>query len=99
MQTVVQNLVFGLFVGSIYGIGAVGLALVFGVLKILNVAHGELVMLGAYAAFWVFAGMGVDALLALLLVVPGMFLLGVLLHAVLFERVTRMESETKVKNS
>ena len=99
MQTVVQNLVFGLFVGSIYGISAVGLALVFGVLKTLNVAHGELVMLGAYAGFWVFAALGLDPFLALLLVVPIMFVLGVLLHAVLFERVTRMEPEKKIKNS
>ena len=99
MQTVIQNLVFGLFVGSIYGIGAVGLALVFGVLKTLNIAHGELVMLGAYAGFWVFSALGLDPFLALLLVVPIMFVLGVLLNAMLFERVTRMEPETKIKNS
>ena len=53
MQSIIQNLVFGLFVGSIYGIGAVGLALVFGVLKILNVEHGEFVMLGGCASFLV----------------------------------------------
>jgi branched-chain amino acid transport system permease protein len=99
MQNVIQNLVFGLFVGSIYGIGAVGLALVFGVLKMLNIAHGELVMLGAYAGFWAFAALGLDPFVALLLVVPLMFALGVLLHVVLFERVTRMEPETKIKNS
>ena len=41
-----QTLAFGLFTGSIYGIAAMGLALVFGVLKMLNIAHGELLMLG-----------------------------------------------------
>ncbi len=99
MQTVIQNLVFGLFVGSIYGIGAVGLALVFGVLKILNVAHGELIMLGAYASFWLFVEVSLDPFLALLIVVPLMFALGMVFNALLFERVTRMEPETKIKNS
>ena len=41
-----QNLIFGLFVGSNYGVAAAGLSLVFGVLRVLNVAHGELLMLG-----------------------------------------------------
>ncbi len=99
MQTVIQNLVFGLFVGSIYGIGAVGLALVFGVLKILNVAHGELIMLGAYASFWLFVGVSLDPFLALLLVVPLMFALGMVFNVLLFDRVTRLEPETKIKNS
>jgi branched-chain amino acid transport system permease protein len=99
MQGILQNLVFGLFVGSVYGIGAVGLALTFGVLKILNVAHGELVMLGAYASFWLFLGAGLDPFVALLIVIPLMFAVGVLLHMGLFERLTRMEPETKIKNS
>ena len=46
-----QTLVFGIFAGAIYGIAAMGLALVFGVMKILNIAHGELVMLGGYVGF------------------------------------------------
>src|SRR5262249_11830963 len=58
-QSIAQNLVFGLFVGGIYGIAAVGLALVFGVLKVLNVAHGELLMVGGYVGFWIFSLLGV----------------------------------------
>jgi branched-chain amino acid transport system permease protein len=99
MQSIIQNLVFGLFVGSIYGIGAVGLALVFGVLKLMNIAHGELVMLGAYASFWLFIGLGIDPFLALLVVVPLMFALGIVLDLVLFDRVVRLHPETKIKNS
>ncbi len=60
MTSLIQNLVFGLFVGSIYGIAAVGLALVFGVMKILNVAHGELLMIGGYVSFWLFRAAGID---------------------------------------
>jgi branched-chain amino acid transport system permease protein len=99
MQSIIQNLVFGVFVGSIYGVSAVGLALVFGVLKILNVAHGEFVMIGAYVSFFVFSGAGVDPFIALVIVVPLMVMLGMVFNALLFDRVTRLESETKIKNS
>ncbi len=99
MQAAIQNLVYGLFVGSIYGIAAVGLSLIFGVMKILNVAHGELVMIGGYVGYWLFVGLGLDPFLALLIVVPVLFLLGALLQYVLFARVTQLEPETKIKNS
>lgn len=47
----IQNLIFGVFTGALYGLAAAGLSLVFGVLRVLNVAHGELVMIGGYASF------------------------------------------------
>lgn len=94
-----QNLVYGLFVGSIYGIAAVGLSLIFGVMNVLNIAHGELVMIGGYVGYWLFVGLGLDPFLALLIVIPVLFLFGVLLQSVLFSRVTRLEPETKIKNS
>lgn len=99
MPSIIQNLVFGLFVGSIYGIGAVGLALVFGVLKILNVAHGEFVMIAAYFSYFAFVGLGLDPFLSLLLVVPVMVILGMIFNVILFDRVTRFEPEKKIKNS
>lgn len=49
----------GLLLGSIYGLSAVGLSFIFGVLKVANVGHGSLVMLGAYVAFFAFVGAGV----------------------------------------
>jgi branched-chain amino acid transport system permease protein len=99
LQAIIQNLVFGLFVGSIYGVAAVGLSLIFGVLKLLNVAHGDLLMMGAYVGYWTFVGLGLDPFLALLLVIPIMGTLGLLLQYVLFDRVARFEPETKIKNS
>ena len=74
-----QNLVFGLLVGGLYGLAAVGLSLVFGVTKILNVAHGELLMLGGYSAFWLFPLYGVDPFLGLLLPIVFLVLLGLVL--------------------
>ena len=49
-----QQLILGLLVGGLYGLAAAGLSLTFGVLRVLNVAHGELLMLGGYGAFWLF---------------------------------------------
>ena len=98
-QLVAQNLIFGLFVGSLYGIAAVGLSLVFGVLKMLNVAHGELLMLGGYATFWLFALYKVDPFVSLLASAPLLFVVGLGLSGLLFGRITRFDEETKIKNS
>src|SRR2546430_16391688 len=54
MTILLQNAVFGLLIGGLYGLGAVGLSLVFGILAVLNVAHGELIMLGGYVSVWLF---------------------------------------------
>jgi branched-chain amino acid transport system permease protein len=98
-ELVVQNLVFGLFVGSTYGVAAVGLSLVFGVLRVLNVAHGELLMLGGYLTFWLFALFGLDPFLSVLVCGPALFLLGLALNQGLFTFVERLDEETKIKNS
>jgi branched-chain amino acid transport system permease protein len=98
-DAVVQSLVSGALVGALYGLAALGLSLVFGVLKILNVAHGELLMLGGYAAFWVFRLLAVDPYLSLLLVLPLMFIVGALLHFGLFSRVVKFDEEHRIKNS
>ena len=99
MSILAQQLVLGVMIGGLYGLGAVGLSLVFGVLKVLNVAHGELIMLGGYGAFWLFALFGLDPFASLLLVLPLSLLLGLGLYCVLFGFVVRADEETRVKNS
>jgi branched-chain amino acid transport system permease protein len=99
MTILAQQLLLGLMIGGLYGLAAAGLSLVFGVLKVLNVAHGELIMLGGYGAFWLFALLGVDPFASLLLVVPLSLLLGLLLYWGLFGFVVRADEETRVKNS
>ncbi len=94
-----QQLVLGTMLGGLYGLAAVGLSLVFGVLKVLNVAHGELIMLGGYGAFWLFALLGLDPLSSLLLVMLLSLGLGLGLYAALFGFVVRADEETRVKNS
>jgi branched-chain amino acid transport system permease protein len=94
-----QNLVYGLFVGSSYGLAAVGLSLVFGVLRVLNVAHGELLMLGGYVSYAAFSLLGLDPLLTLPVCAAALFLFGLALNQGLFRPVERLEEETRIKNS
>jgi branched-chain amino acid transport system permease protein len=99
VSVLAQQILLGLLIGGLYGLAAAGLSLVFGVLKVLNVAHGELIMLGGYGAFWLVALLGIDPFASLLLVVPLSLLLGVVLYWGLFGFVVRADEETRVKNS
>lgn len=96
---VAQNLLFGLFVGGTYGVAAVGLSLVFGVLRVLNVAHGELLMLGGYVTFWLFTAVSLDPFLSLFVSALLLFLLGLALNQGLFGFVERLDEPSKIKNS
>jgi len=99
VEPVLQNLVFGLFIGSNYGVAAAGLSLVFGVLRVLNVAHGELLMLGGYTSFWLFNLLGIDPFISVIISGPILLTLGVGLHRGLFVFVERLDEETRIKNS
>jgi branched-chain amino acid transport system permease protein len=94
-----QQLVLGLLIGGLYGLAAAGLSLVFGVMRVLNVAHGELIMLGGYGTFWLVTLFGLDAFASLAVVIPVALVLGVALYAGLFGFVVRAHEETRVKNS
>lgn len=99
LNAIAQNVVFGVFVGSNYGVAAAGLSLVFGVLRVLNVAHGELLMLGGYVSFWLFALLGVDPFVSLVISAPTLLLLGLALHRGLFATVERLGEEDRIKTS
>ena len=95
----VQNAVFGLLIGGLYGLGAVGLSLVFGVLTMLNVAHGELIMLGGYVSIWLFTLWRLDPFVSVLVAGPALFIVGAGLFWVLFRRLIHFTEEHKIKNS
>ncbi len=82
-----QVVISGLLAGSIYAMVALGLGLIFGVMRVLNVAHGPLLMLGAYTTFWLFQWLGLNPYLSLLVTMPALFLVGVLLQGTLVRRV------------
>jgi branched-chain amino acid transport system permease protein len=99
MSVLAQQLLLGLLIGGLYGLAAAGLSLVFGVMKVLDVAHGELIMLGGYGAFFTVGLLGLDPFASLAVVIPLALLLGVVLYLGLFGFVVRADEETRVKNS
>jgi len=99
LQPVAQNLAFGILVGALYGLAAVGLALVFGVTKFLNVAHGELLMLGGYASFWLFSLWHVDPFLSLPLAIAALVVVGAVLYKLLFSRMVKLAEGAKIQNT
>ena len=82
-----QVVISGLLAGALYSMVALGLALIFGVMRVINVAHGTILMLGAYTTFWWFHLLGINPYLSLLASMPLMFLLGLLLQRTLVTRV------------
>ena len=82
MEDLLRVLVVGLMLGGIYGLVSLGLNLIFGVIRIVNFAHGELVMLGMYGAYLAYATLGLDPYLAWLVVVPALFALGWVIYRV-----------------
>ncbi len=74
--TVFGSAISGVFLGAIYALVALGLTLIYGVLHIINFAHGSLLMLAMYAVFFLWHLFGIDPYLAMLIVVPGGFLFG-----------------------
>jgi branched-chain amino acid transport system permease protein len=77
----------GVMQGGVYAMFAVGLTLIFGVMRIINAAHGEMVMMGAYLTWVSFSYLGLDPLLSLVLTLPLAFLFGVALQKLLLNSV------------
>jgi len=82
-QILGQSLISGLLIGGIYGLVAVGLTLIFGVLEIVNFAHGTLMTVGMYITFWMFELYGIDPYLSLIIGIPLLFALGALVQRII----------------
>lgn len=82
-----QIIANGILMGFIYALVAVGLTLTWGVMDIINFAHGEFLMIGMYTAFWMFTLFAVDPLAALPVCIAVLFILGVLTYAGIIKRV------------
>jgi branched-chain amino acid transport system permease protein len=79
-RQIYEAVVDGVLVGAVYGLMAVGLTLIFGVLDIINIAQGILVIVGAYLSYVLAVHLHIDLFLGLLLTVPAMFLLGLVIY-------------------
>jgi branched-chain amino acid transport system permease protein len=80
VEGVIQTIVYGIVVGALYGLIALGLGLIMGIMKFLTIAHGTFIMLGGYVSFWLFTLWGIDPYLSIPLVIVAMFLMGLLLY-------------------
>jgi len=83
-----QYVVTGLLVGGVYALMSIGLALIFGVMRVVNFAQGDFMMLGMYVTYFLTTAYGIDPLLGAVVIVPPFFLVGVAVHRVLLARVT-----------
>jgi len=96
LETFLQALSAGLLIGAVYGLMCVGLGLIFGVMRVINFAQGDFMMLGMYAAFYFFTALGVQAtfgntfgpFIAILLAGPVLAAFGYAVHLVLISRVS-----------
>jgi branched-chain amino acid transport system permease protein len=86
-------IIIGILLGGLYVVVALGLSLVFGVMKVINVAHGTLVILGSYLAFATLSTFGIDPIIGLLIGAPLFFLLGVLIERFLLNRAVKMSAD------
>jgi branched-chain amino acid transport system permease protein len=87
VEAFVQSLVSGVLTGALYAMIGVGLTVVFGVMRIINLAHGEMVMLGMFGAFFGLDLLGVDPFVSVVVWAPVMFVAGALIHRLLLRRI------------
>lgn len=82
----IQTVLLGLVLGGVYALMASGLTILFGIMRIVNLAHGVFMILAAYLAYFMFTGLGLDPFISLLVTMPTMFFLGVAIYRILFPR-------------
>ncbi len=86
MSSFASVVLAGLLLGGIYSLVAIGLNLIFGVIRVVNFAQGEFVMLGMYATFVAYTALHIDPYLAILVVVPVLFVFGMLVQRFILQR-------------
>ncbi len=82
-----QQLVNGIMIGCMYSLIAIGLTLIWGVMNIINFAHGEFLMLGMFASFWLYTMYGLDPIFSIPVCTLGLFLLGFLIYRFVVSKV------------
>ena len=82
-----QSLLSGVLVGGTYALVGIGLTLIFGVMRVINFAHGDLLMIGMYLTFYLFTLSGIDPFLSIVIVIPLMFAFGAFLQRTFIHRV------------
>ncbi len=90
--TILDVLISGLLLGGIYALIAVGLSMQYGVARVLNIAHGEFIMVGAFITWWLFTSLKINPIIALAITGPTIFVLGFVLYRTIFSRLRRISA-------
>jgi branched-chain amino acid transport system permease protein len=93
LGAVLDVVIGGLITGGIYALIAVGLSLQYGVGRVLNISHGEFIMIGAFATYSLYTVLGINPLISLAICGPALFFIGFFIHRTLFESL-REKSES-----
>ena len=87
MDAIIQSLIQGILLGGFYAAMVLGFSIIWGVMGVINLAHGEYLMIGAYLA-WLFSTyLGLDPFVSLVLIMPIMFVVGYAIQRLLINRV------------
>lgn len=84
MTQAIQVLILGLALGGVYALMSSGMTLIFGVMRIVNLAHSAFIIMAAYIAFWLFKLLHVDPIFSIVITMPVMFVVGILYYRILF---------------
>ncbi len=77
MNVLIQVIIVGLLTGGVYALMAAGLTLIFGVMRVINIAHGAFLVFSAYLSYWLFTSYGLDPFLSVIVTVPLLFIAGI----------------------
>src|SRR3972149_305648 len=86
-SVLIQVAIGGLLTGGVYALLVSGLTLIFGVMRVINIAHGAFLVLSAYLAYWLFTLLGMDPIVSIAVLAPLFFVFGVLVQRYLIARV------------
>lgn len=96
VSQIAQLIVSGVLAGGLYGIISVGLTLIFGVLNLVNFAHGEFLMISMYISFWMSEIFNLNPYMSLPIVVAAMFVFGIIIQSIFIRPVTEASHEVQI---